>query len=48
MTYAKQMFPQSNTQTKILGVVWCKEKDTLSVTTPSVDKKLTKRNILAY
>lgn len=37
-TYAKQFLPLNSSQTKVLGLEWCKENDTLFVATPSVNK----------
>ena len=48
LIYAKQVLNQGSNETKILGLGWNKQNDTLSVLTPTFKKnhQLTKRNIL--
>ena len=48
LTYAKQVLNQGSNETKILGLGWNKQNDTLSVVTPTFkNSKTTKRNILS-
>ena len=49
LTYAKQLFPNNTSNTKILGLGWNKASDTLFVIIPTYQQKaITKRNILSY
>ena len=45
-TYAKQQLEVKLNETKMLGLPWNRDEDTLAVEIPSAVKKLTKRTIL--
>ena len=45
-TYAKQQLRVKVNETKMLGLPWNKDEDTLTVEIPSEVRKLTKRTIL--
>ena len=49
LTYAKEVLNQVSNETKILGLDWNKQNDTLTLVTPTSKKnhQLTKRNILS-
>ena len=49
LTYAKQVINQGSNETKIVGLGWNKQSDTLSVVPPTFKKnhQLTKRNIMS-
>ena len=49
LTYAKQLFPNNTSNTKILDLGWNKASNTLFVIIPTYQQKaITKRNILSY
>ena len=49
LTYAKQLFPNNTSNTKILGLGWNKASDTLFVIIPTYQQKaIITRNILSY
>ena len=49
LTYAKQVLNQGSNETKILGLGWNKQNDTLSVATATFknNHQLTKKNVLS-
>ena len=49
LTYAKQLFPNKTSNTKILGLGWNNASDTLFIIIPTCQQKsITKRNIISY
>ena len=49
LTYAKQLFPNKTSNTKILGLGWSKASDTLFIIIPTYqEKSITKRNIISF
>ena len=48
LTYAKQQLGTSQFETKLLGLTWDKEQDTLKVTIPKENSVISKRNALSF
>ena len=48
ITFAKQQLGTKSTDTKILGIHWNENEDTLSIKVPKSKGKYTKRNILSH
>ena len=48
LTYAKQQLGTSQTETKLFGLTWDKEQDTLKVTICKEESVISKRNTLSF